>query len=142
VTGGIELIPVRGLGEVTRGTDLAAVICDAVELLHHDVVVVTQKVVSKAARVVAPVTPSVVLTVAAPVTASVPVMLTAWRVDVPATARVVPTVADVSMVTAPVAWRVVNRPAPPANEVRSQDTSPLAMVAFGSRSLRGTVLST
>ncbi len=48
MTGGIELIPVRGLGEVTRGTDLAAMICDAVELLHHDVVVVTQKVVSKA----------------------------------------------------------------------------------------------
>ena len=95
-----------------------------------------------AARVVAPVTPRVVLTVAAPVTASVPVMLTAWRVEVPATARVVPTVADVSMVTAPVACRVVNRPAPPANDVRSQDTSPLAMVAFGSRSLRGTVLST
>ena len=48
MTGGIELIPVRGLGEVTRGTDLAAMICDAVELVHHDVVVVTQKVVSKA----------------------------------------------------------------------------------------------
>jgi len=45
---GIELIAVEGIPEVVRGTDLAAVICDAVALRHHDVVVVTQKVVSKA----------------------------------------------------------------------------------------------
>ena len=46
--GGIELIPVHGIPEVTRGADLAQVICDAADLRHHDVVVVTQKVVSKA----------------------------------------------------------------------------------------------
>ena len=46
--GASRLIPVRGW-EVTAGTDLAAMICDgAVRLVHHDVVVVTQKVVSKA----------------------------------------------------------------------------------------------
>jgi len=44
----IELIPVHGLPEIARGADLAGMICDAVELRHHDVVVVTQKVVSKA----------------------------------------------------------------------------------------------
>lgn len=45
---GIELIAVEGLPEVGRGADLATMICEAVELGHHDVVVVTQKVVSKA----------------------------------------------------------------------------------------------
>lgn len=44
----LQLLPVEGLPEVTRGADLAGMICDAVELVHHDVVVVTQKVVSKA----------------------------------------------------------------------------------------------
>lgn len=48
MTGGIELIPVLGIPEVTRGADLAQMICDAMDLRHHDVVVVTQKVVSKA----------------------------------------------------------------------------------------------
>lgn len=45
---GIRLIPVEGLPEVTKGADLAGMICGAVRLAHHDVVVVTQKVVSKA----------------------------------------------------------------------------------------------
>jgi coenzyme F420-0:L-glutamate ligase / coenzyme F420-1:gamma-L-glutamate ligase len=42
------VVPVRGLGEVTRSTDLAASIADAADLMDGDVVVVTQKVVSKA----------------------------------------------------------------------------------------------
>jgi coenzyme F420-0:L-glutamate ligase/coenzyme F420-1:gamma-L-glutamate ligase len=50
------VFPVGGLGEVTPGTDLAALIAGAVtpadpegpELAHGDVVVVTQKIVSKA----------------------------------------------------------------------------------------------
>lgn len=54
---GIELIPVRGIGEVARGADLAGLICDAVELRHRDVVVVTQKVVSKAEGAMEPVDP-------------------------------------------------------------------------------------
>jgi coenzyme F420-0:L-glutamate ligase/coenzyme F420-1:gamma-L-glutamate ligase len=44
----LEIIPVEGLGEITRGTDLAGLIADAVELRDHDAVVVTQKIVSKA----------------------------------------------------------------------------------------------
>jgi coenzyme F420-0:L-glutamate ligase/coenzyme F420-1:gamma-L-glutamate ligase len=54
---GIELIPVHGLPEVERGADLAGMVCDAVELAHHDVVVVTQKVVSKAEGAMADVDP-------------------------------------------------------------------------------------
>ena len=54
---GIRLIPVEGLPEVGRGDDLAGMICDAVELAHHDVVVVTQKVVSKAEGAMADVDP-------------------------------------------------------------------------------------
>jgi coenzyme F420-0:L-glutamate ligase/coenzyme F420-1:gamma-L-glutamate ligase len=44
---GLVLRPVRGLGEVSEGTDLAALL-DGVELHDGDVVVVTSKVVSKA----------------------------------------------------------------------------------------------
>ena len=44
----LEIIPVEGIGEIGRGADLAGIICDAAALEHHDVVVVTQKVVSKA----------------------------------------------------------------------------------------------
>jgi len=44
----LEVLPVEGIGEVTRGDDLAGMILEAVELVDHDVVVVTQKVVSKA----------------------------------------------------------------------------------------------
>ncbi|UDY35601.1 coenzyme F420-0:L-glutamate ligase [Dermatobacter hominis] len=54
---GIELIPVRGLPEVTRGADLAGMVCDAIELRARDVVVVTQKVVSKAEGAMAEVDP-------------------------------------------------------------------------------------
>lgn len=45
---GLQLLPVTGLPEVSRGADLAALIAGAVELEDGDVVVVTQKVVSKA----------------------------------------------------------------------------------------------
>lgn len=49
----IEILPVRGIPEVTPGDDITALILDALggsgmTLLNHDVVVVTHKVVSKA----------------------------------------------------------------------------------------------
>lgn len=44
----VEVIPVVGIGEITRGADLARIIAGATELRDGDVVVVTQKVVSKA----------------------------------------------------------------------------------------------
>ncbi|MCC6226199.1 MAG: coenzyme F420-0:L-glutamate ligase [Microthrixaceae bacterium] len=44
----IEMLPVHGIGEITRGADLAGMIGSAVELCDRDIVVVTQKVVSKA----------------------------------------------------------------------------------------------
>jgi coenzyme F420-0:L-glutamate ligase / coenzyme F420-1:gamma-L-glutamate ligase len=44
----LRVIPVRGLPEVRAGDDLAALITAAVELTDGDVVVVAQKVVSKA----------------------------------------------------------------------------------------------
>jgi len=55
--GELRVIPVTGLPEVTRGTDLAGLVCDAVELHDGDVVVVTQKVVSKAEGAVEAVDP-------------------------------------------------------------------------------------
>jgi coenzyme F420-0:L-glutamate ligase/coenzyme F420-1:gamma-L-glutamate ligase len=44
----LRVIPVEGLPEVAAGDDLAALIADAIELEDGDVVVVAQKVVSKA----------------------------------------------------------------------------------------------
>jgi len=44
----LEIIPVEGIPEITRGADLAGLIADAIELRDHDAVVVTQKIVSKA----------------------------------------------------------------------------------------------
>ena len=44
----IQVIPVEGLPEVRVGDDLAGLIAEAVDLVDGDVVVVTQKVVSKA----------------------------------------------------------------------------------------------
>jgi coenzyme F420-0:L-glutamate ligase/coenzyme F420-1:gamma-L-glutamate ligase len=44
----LEVFAVEGIGEIGRGNDLAATILAATTLVHHDVVVVTQKVVSKA----------------------------------------------------------------------------------------------
>jgi coenzyme F420-0:L-glutamate ligase/coenzyme F420-1:gamma-L-glutamate ligase len=44
----LRIIPVPGLPEVAPGADVAALIGDAVELVDDDVVVVAQKIVSKA----------------------------------------------------------------------------------------------
>jgi coenzyme F420-0:L-glutamate ligase/coenzyme F420-1:gamma-L-glutamate ligase len=44
----IQLIPVRGLPEIRRDDDLAALVAERVELADGDVVVVAQKVISKA----------------------------------------------------------------------------------------------
>lgn len=44
----LEVLAVEGIGEVSRGADLAAMIARATELRDGDVVVVTQKIVSKA----------------------------------------------------------------------------------------------
>lgn len=50
----IAILPVLGLPEVEQGDDLAALIAARIELEEHDIVVVAQKVVSKAeGRVVA-----------------------------------------------------------------------------------------
>jgi coenzyme F420-0:L-glutamate ligase/coenzyme F420-1:gamma-L-glutamate ligase len=46
--GRVLVLPVHGIGEVTRSADVAAMIADAVTLEDGDVVVVTQKIVSKA----------------------------------------------------------------------------------------------
>ena len=48
MTGRIEVLAVAGLPEVRPGNDLAALIAGAVDMVDGDVVVVTQKVVSKA----------------------------------------------------------------------------------------------
>jgi coenzyme F420-0:L-glutamate ligase/coenzyme F420-1:gamma-L-glutamate ligase len=44
----LSILPVEGIGEIERGADLAALIAEAAELQDGDVLVVTQKVVSKA----------------------------------------------------------------------------------------------
>jgi coenzyme F420-0:L-glutamate ligase/coenzyme F420-1:gamma-L-glutamate ligase len=44
----ISLIPIEGIGEIHPGDELAAIIAQRADLLPGDVVVVTQKVVSKA----------------------------------------------------------------------------------------------
>ena len=43
----VELIPVRGLPEIRRDDDLAALVAERIDLRNRDVVVVAQKVVSK-----------------------------------------------------------------------------------------------
>jgi coenzyme F420-0:L-glutamate ligase/coenzyme F420-1:gamma-L-glutamate ligase len=48
VSGEIRVIPVTGLPEVCAGDDLAGMIAEAADLVDGDVLVVTQKVVSKA----------------------------------------------------------------------------------------------
>ena len=48
MTGTISLVPVTGLPEIAPGDDLAGMIADAADLADGDVVVVTQKIVSKA----------------------------------------------------------------------------------------------
>jgi len=44
----LQIFPITGIGEIVPGDDLARIISDATELREHDVLVVTQKVVSKA----------------------------------------------------------------------------------------------
>ena len=44
----LEIFPVEGLPEIGRGDDIAGMICDAVELEQNDVIMVTQKIISKA----------------------------------------------------------------------------------------------
>lgn len=46
--GAVQVLPVRGLPEVVEGDDLAALIAAAADLVDGDVVVIAQKVVSKA----------------------------------------------------------------------------------------------
>jgi coenzyme F420-0:L-glutamate ligase/coenzyme F420-1:gamma-L-glutamate ligase len=49
MTGGFEVLPVRGIGDVTAGDDLAAMITGAAPWLRDgDILVVTSKIVSKA----------------------------------------------------------------------------------------------
>jgi coenzyme F420-0:L-glutamate ligase/coenzyme F420-1:gamma-L-glutamate ligase len=54
----LEIFAVEGIGEIGRTDDLAAIIGAAVELHDHDVVVVTQKIVSKAEGAMIEVDPS------------------------------------------------------------------------------------
>jgi coenzyme F420-0:L-glutamate ligase/coenzyme F420-1:gamma-L-glutamate ligase len=44
----IRVVPVVGIGEVRAGDDVGALICDAIEVEPGDVVVIAQKIVSKA----------------------------------------------------------------------------------------------
>ena len=53
----LTVVPVTGLGEIGKGDDLAALIAGVVDLLDGDVVVVTQKIVSKAEGRMVPIDP-------------------------------------------------------------------------------------
>jgi coenzyme F420-0:L-glutamate ligase/coenzyme F420-1:gamma-L-glutamate ligase len=53
----LTVLPVTGLGEIRKGDDLATIIAGAVELLDGDVVVVTQKIVSKSEGRMVPIDP-------------------------------------------------------------------------------------
>lgn len=53
----LEIFPVTGLAEIKRGDDLAAMIGESVDLADQDVVVVTQKIVSKAEGAMADIDP-------------------------------------------------------------------------------------
>ena len=56
---GLEILPVEGVGEVRPGDDLASLLADAVpDLADGDVLVVTQKVVSKAEAQLVPIDPN------------------------------------------------------------------------------------
>jgi coenzyme F420-0:L-glutamate ligase len=57
MTAALEIIPVTGIAEVRHGDDLAALIAAGSDLRTADVVVVTQKVVSKAEGRLVPVDP-------------------------------------------------------------------------------------
>jgi len=51
----LEIFPVTGIGEIVDGDDLAGMLADAVDLQDRDVLIVTQKVVSKAEGRVVPI---------------------------------------------------------------------------------------
>jgi coenzyme F420-0:L-glutamate ligase/coenzyme F420-1:gamma-L-glutamate ligase len=53
----ITILPVEGVGEITPGQDLGAILADAADLQTGDVLVVTQKVVSKVENRLVPVDP-------------------------------------------------------------------------------------
>jgi dehydro coenzyme F420 reductase / coenzyme F420-0:L-glutamate ligase / coenzyme F420-1:gamma-L-glutamate ligase len=53
----LTVLPVTGLGEIRKGDDLATLIADVIELLDGDVVVVTQKIVSKSEGRMVPIDP-------------------------------------------------------------------------------------
>ena len=59
MTGTISLVPVTGLPEIAPGNDLAGMIAEAADLADGDVVVVTQKIVSKAEDRVVDIDPAV-----------------------------------------------------------------------------------
>jgi len=48
VPSSLSIVPVTGLPEIVSGTDLAGMLANDVDLLDHDILVVTQKIVSKA----------------------------------------------------------------------------------------------
>jgi coenzyme F420-0:L-glutamate ligase/coenzyme F420-1:gamma-L-glutamate ligase len=54
----LELIAIEGIGEITPGTDLASLVIDQVDLKNLDVVVITQKIVSKAENQLVEIDPS------------------------------------------------------------------------------------
>jgi len=54
----LEIFPVEGLPEIGRGDDLAQMISDAVELADRDILVVTQKIISKAEGAMAEIDPN------------------------------------------------------------------------------------
>jgi coenzyme F420-0:L-glutamate ligase / coenzyme F420-1:gamma-L-glutamate ligase len=54
----VRIFAVRGIGEIAAGADLAALIAEQASLVEGDVVVVTQKVVSKAEGRMVPIDPS------------------------------------------------------------------------------------
>jgi len=53
----LSILPIEGIGDIGRGDDLAALIAEKAELIDGDVVVVTQKVVSKAEGMIEAVDP-------------------------------------------------------------------------------------
>jgi coenzyme F420-0:L-glutamate ligase/coenzyme F420-1:gamma-L-glutamate ligase len=57
-TGSIQVIPVRGMPEIKAGTRIGRLIFEHADLMDGDVVVVTQKVVSKAEGRVVPLDPA------------------------------------------------------------------------------------
>ena len=53
----LSIIPIEGIGDIVEGDDLAGIIASAAALLDGDVVVVTQKIVSKAEGMIEAVDP-------------------------------------------------------------------------------------